>query len=535
MDVLIGCAEGNIMATNFLISEYIPNNYSLSNKNWSSFVFGSNYFSDILDETKYTTLPNGSSGLLDPFFNMSNTSTSISQNSILNIKLGSFAADTFDYRNSGNHAFAVDADQGANAVYGGANNNYVKTGIGADTINLTSGDNIIISDAGANTITVTFGDNLISTGLGADNITATDGDNFINAGDGANAITVTSGDNIIVTGKGADSITTAGFLGTVNVINAGNGANTITTGAGNDHITGGIHADTITSGAGDDIVYASDGANTITTGAGNDLIYTGKDVDTVSAGTGNDTIHIYGGTDTISAGTGNDTLIAHFGSASQAVSINALTGDATEATGYSGNISGFGVASFLGVNNFNITSGVAADIITTGAGADTITGGAGADILTGGDGADIFVINTDGDPVTYGSALTTADGTLIDVITDFNTGGTDIIRTVAADSVAGVSATTTTTATSNVAVSAGGKVTFDTADVTLAEKIVAIAADGTDIADNEIVFFEDGGNTYVYAAGDDTVDVLGDSLIQLTGVTGLTTMSEAVGGDFTIA
>jgi Ca2+-binding RTX toxin-like protein len=424
------------MTTIFDISSIIPDilvnptyNYG-ENTNWRPFVdlndINVNYdnkFNDILGNIKaYTTTTINLNYPDNPIKNLilDTSLDGTKQNgtdAIEYIELGSLASETFDYRNNEDQSFAVDAFDGANAVYGGSGNNYVMTGIGADTINLKAGDNIIISDAGANNITVTGGDNFISTGLGADNITATDGDNFISAGDGANAITVTSGNNIIITGKGADSITTAGFLNsTINVINAGDGANTITTGAGEDHITGGIHADTITSGAGNDTVFAGDGANTITTGDGNDLIYTGKDVDTVSAGTGNDTIHIYGGTDTISAGTGNDTLIAHFGSATLAVSINALTGDATEATGYSGNISGFGVASFLGVNNFNITSGVAADTITTGAGADVINGGAGADILTGGEGADMFVIAA-GDT---GLTLKTAD-TINDFATNSDT------------------------------------------------------------------------------------------------------------------
>jgi Ca2+-binding RTX toxin-like protein len=420
------------MTTNFVISNFIPdiNNFkNLNNENgtnWSSFVDSTQRFDEILDTTIY------SSTLIGELLTFDSLSGA-SQNDIEKIEIGSPAAGIFDKRNNGDQAFAIDGVGGANAVYGGAGNNYVKTGIGADTVNLTSGNNIIISDAGANTITVTGGDNFISTGLGADNITATDGDNFINAGDGANAITVTSGNNIIVTGEGADSITTAGLAhtfvnghrksNTVNIINAGDGANTITTGMGDDHITGGIHADTITSGAGNDTVFASDGANTITTGAGNDVIHTGKDVDTVSAGTGDDEIHIYGGTDTISAGTGNDTLFVHFEDAKQAVSINALTGDASVETGYSGNISGFGVASFLGVNNFNITSGEVADTITTGAGADVINGGAGADVINGGAGVDILTGGAGADTFVFDQVTATNDSNITDFLS-----GTDKIQ-----------------------------------------------------------------------------------------------------------
>jgi Ca2+-binding RTX toxin-like protein len=324
-------------------------------------------------------------------------------------RTGSLAADTFLFTDE---AFTVDAVDGANVVHGGVGDNFVKTGIGADTVILTGGHNVIISKAGANTISVTTGDNFISTGLGADSITATSGDNIIDAGDGANTITVSSGNNIITTGSGADNITTAGFDGTFNTIDAGDGANTITTGAGDDTITGGDNADTITSGAGADTIHAGNGANTITTGAGADTVYTGLDVDTVSAGVGDDKIYIYGGTDTISAGSGNDTLIVEYGLAVAAVSVNSLSGDLEN--GYSGNVSGLGAATFLGVENFDITSGDFYDVITTGGGDDVITTGGGDDIIsagrgddemTGGAGADIFVFEDN-----FGN----------DVITDFN-------------------------------------------------------------------------------------------------------------------
>ena len=70
--------------------------------------------------------------------------------------------------------------------------------------------------------------------------------------------------------------------------------------------------------------------------------------------------------------------------------------------------------------------------------------------------------------------------------------------------------------------------TFATADDTLAERVVAIAADDTDLADGEVAFFEHGGNTYVYVADDTDVGTT-DALIQLTGVTGYTTASISSG------
>jgi Ca2+-binding RTX toxin-like protein len=263
---------------------------------------------------------------------------------------GTAAADTITFTTL---STTVSAGEGANTISGTSGNNLVIAGSGADTITFTSGNNTIEAGDGANTITATSGDNTITTGSGADTITVTSGDNTIEAGDGANTITATSGLNSITTGSGADTITTGGLAGIGNTINAG------------------------------------DGANTIATGAGNDIVYTGVDIDTITTGAGDDTIHITGGTDTIAAGAGNDTLIVDFSAATAAVSINALAG--TAAAGYAGNISGLGIATFAGVENFEITSGSSNDTITTGAGNDAINAGGGHDVIFGGEGADIFV------------------------------------------------------------------------------------------------------------------------------------------------
>jgi Ca2+-binding RTX toxin-like protein len=358
---------------------------------------------------------------------------------------GTAAADTITFTTL---STTVSAGEGANTISGTSGNNLVIAGSGADTITFTSGNNTIEAGDGANTISATSGDNTITTGSGADTITVTSGDNTIEAGDGANTITATSGDNTITTGSGADTITTGGLAcgddimtdgpmwddfvsdevieidyisdfdpsdritiasrgNTIitgsgadtitvtsgdNTIEAGDGANTITATSGLNSITTGSGADTITTGglAGiGNTINAGDGANTIATGAGNDIVYTGVDIDTITTGAGDDTIHITGGTDTIAAGAGNDTLIVDFSAATAAVSINALAG--TAAAGYAGNISGLGIATFAGVENFEITSGSSNDTITTGAGNDAINAGGGHDVIFGGEGADIFV------------------------------------------------------------------------------------------------------------------------------------------------
>ena len=169
-----------------------------------------------------------------------------------------------------------------------------------------------------------------------------------------------------------------------------------------------------------------------------------------------------------------------------------------------------------------------ADEISGGDGDDVITGGTGVDSLTGGDGADEFVFLTAHGTQTSGDSAATAD-----TITDF-TSADDVIVLDAHDDVAGVSGTLGTAAGTNVQVAAGGLVIFAAADDTLAEKLIAVAADNTDVDDLEVVFFEDGGNTYIYGAGTDTTDAADDYLIVLEGVTGLETLS-ATAGDFSFA
>ena len=134
------------------------------------------------------------------------------------------------------------------------------------------------------------------------------------------------------------------------------------------------------------------------------------------------------------------------------------------------------------------------------------------------------------------TGVTTTAGFGADSITDFNTGGSDIIRIDAANNVAG-EATAAAVATATVKISTGGKVTFAADDDTFAEKLAAVVADNVNVANNEVVFFEDSGNTYVYAAGTDTTNTAVDSLIKLVGVTGLTTLTESgvTAGDFTFA
>lgn len=195
-----------------------------------------------------------------------------------------------------------------------------------------------------------------------------------------------------------------------------------------------------------------------------------------SASTGKQTITVVGGNDTITGGSAVDTL--------------------------------------------NGAGGI--DTINGGGGNDVITGGAGADFLTGGDGTDIFV-------TPFGDSLDTG----ADSISDYSA---DVLRFAAGDNKAGAAAGAPVTG-ATAQISSGGKATFTTDDDTLSEKLVTLRADNTNIANNEVVFFEHGSDTYVYGAGTDTTNAALDFMVKLTGVTGLTTLTESTttAGDFTVA
>lgn len=154
------------------------------------------------------------------------------------------------------------------------------------------------------------------------------------------------------------------------------------------------------------------------------------------------------------------------------------------------------------------------DVITGGARADTITGGDGQDTLTGGAGADTFafgVADMDAAP----------SGTVFEVITDYAKGSDIIDQTVGALVVIAGS-----TASSGVgAIAANGLVTFNAADSTLALRIIAteagINASGG-AAVRQFAVFEFSSDSYVFISGGNDGITAEDTLIKLTGVTGLT-------------
>ena len=188
--------------------------------------------------------------------------------------------------------------------------------------------------------------------------------------------------------------------------------------------------------------------------------------------------------------------------------------DLTITNALAGTTTGSKVDASAFTGKLTVTGSGQGDIIIGGSKADTITGGAGADTLTGGAGIDVFEFAANG----------SVAGTDLDKITDFNTGGVKDNLGFGATAVLLAAESNGAAATTDVDTTAGGKVTFATADDTYAKKVTAIQADAELDVVNSVAFFEDSGNTYVYYAGAATGNA-DDQIIQLTGVTGLTTIT----------
>jgi Ca2+-binding RTX toxin-like protein len=157
----------------------------------------------------------------------------------------------------------------------------------------------------------------------------------------------------------------------------------------------------------------------------------------------------------------------------------------------------------------NVLTGTAgADTIVGGNAADTIDGGADADVLTGGAGSDIFSFTS--------AATGVPSSSNFDTITDFGS-NSDIIRFSSALSVTAGG----TIAAGTASISASGIATFNIADNTLSERLIAVAnaidQTGGPVA-GETAVFQFGSDAYVFIS--DAIPFLSatDVLIKLTGV-----------------
>lgn len=399
---------------------------------------------------------------------------------------------------------------------------------------LTTANDTLIGGAGNDTFTGTYGNgsgpytfnvgDILDGGNGIDTLSITTGaeasspsDNlfvnktnfekieFVSTGDGAQVVTTganflqafaTGADLTVNTLLGAITVTMTGYTqaATINTTTIGAGAHVITTGSG----AAIVYATAQAAGAQTIKGIGLTTVNATIAGAGDqtigDALGNGVNLTSVTA-----TISGDGAQTITSTSTSTVTVIADAFNGAQAI-VTGSGDDSITLTTATGQLT-------------TITTNAGDDIIVASLGTDLITGGLGIDTMTGGGGVDTFAFGTDG------SIL----GTSMDIITDFNAVGADILTFGTATALAGNEADGTV-AGSDVDTTAGGLITFAIGDNTLALKIAAIQADIQLDAAGLVAMFIDGANTYVYYSGAATGNA-DDQLIQLSGIDTLLTIT----------
>ncbi|MEP5459481.1 MAG: calcium-binding protein [Marinobacter alexandrii] len=317
---------------------------------------------------------------------------------------------------------------------------------------------------------------------------------------------------LIITGTSAVALgTTASTLTALTTVDASAMTKNVTLGAVGTAFSTANTGATVTTGTGTDFVSLSVGS----TG-----VLKAVDLGSQSSTSTGDTLALSGGgaltgVSVIDLTSTTDQVQQLLGSANLAAQVGIENIDLSDLNG-SAQVTGTATAN-------TIVGTATADTINGGGGNDAITGGLGADSMAGGAGADTFSFGTNG----------SIAGTSLDKITDFNTGGADILDFGATAVLLAADATAPAAGT-NASQTAGGKLAFHATDATLAQKITTVQADAQLDAAQSVAFFEDGGNSYVYYAGAATGNA-DDQIVELTGVTGLTTIAVNGAGDITIA
>ncbi len=429
---------------------------------------------------------------------------------------------------------ATPANNAATQTLATVTNGSTVTSGGSTPLTLTTSNDTVNGTEGNDTFNATYDGGLATDTLGA-------GDK-INGLGGSDTLNIDHFGNFAMTPP--DSLWT-GLSNIEKVVfnTTGDGAQTITTGTFFQAAfgTNGVDFKTTTSGAGaitmDLSTFTGRAVLTTTSIAGAQVIVTGSGVTSVIAASDAGALDIKGvGLATVIAtttGAGAQTIGDAGGSGANLTSVNATAVSGTQtitststanatviATSSSGKqliTTGDGndtitATAAAGTTN-TITTNAGNDTIVAGLGNDLITGGLGADQMTGGGGVDTFAIGGNGSII----------GTSLDVITDFNFGGSDILTFGGATTVLAIDATLLV-AGSNVQTTGGGVIVFHANDNTLALKIAAIQADAQLDTAGSIGMFVDGGNTYVYYAGAAAANA-DDQLIQLSGVTTLATIT----------
>jgi Ca2+-binding RTX toxin-like protein len=250
----------------------------------------------------------------------------------------------------GNDTITLDEANGAlpaALLFGGAGNDVLTGGSGADqlfggagndTLLGKGGNDLLFGGAGNDTLTGGDGDDQVFGEAGNDRMIWNPGDDsdLFEGGDGVDTAEVNGGngsETFTITANGTrvrfDRTNPAPFtldIGTTEnlVVNANGGDDVITAGNG----LANLIKLTIDGGAGNDTITGGDGNDTLLGGDGNDVIIGGRGNDTAQLGAGDDTFiwNPGDGSDVVDGQDGTDTLVFNGANVNEKISISASHG-----------------------------------------------------------------------------------------------------------------------------------------------------------------------------------------------------------------
>ena len=411
------------------------------------------------------------------------------------------------YGNSGNDTLTGGA--GADNMVGGAGNDTFDVDNLADTVVEITGQGTDLVQSSVNWTLSTYLENLTLTGSAAisgtgniiaNSLTGNAAANLISGLEGNDTIVASDGNDTLDGGAGNDTMTggagidTAYFTGTAAaVVNLSATIAQNTVGYGIDTLLG---IENVTSGEGNDSLTGDALANVLSGGAGNDSLF---------GGAGNDTLNGGAGVDQMTGGADNDSYVVD--AAGDTIIEIAGGGTADAVTS--------GVTFTLAVEVENLTlSGTAAINGTGNAVANILTGNTGANVLTGLAGNDNLVGGAGNDTLDGGADNDTLNGgTGVDSMT--GGAGNDIyVVGEAADKVIEVAAGGTDTVQSAISFTLG----VDVENLTL---LGTAAINGVGNASANTIVGNTAANTLLGGAGNDI----------LNGGTGTDSLSGGVGND----
>jgi Ca2+-binding RTX toxin-like protein len=250
----------------------------------------------------------------------------------------------------GNDTITLDESNGAlpaAQVFGGAGNDVLTGGSGADLLFGGAGSDTLLGKGGADQLFGGAGNDVLTGGDGDDQVFGEGGNDrmiwnpgddsdLFEGGDGVDTAEVNGGngsETFTITANGTrvrfDRLDPAPFfldIGTTEnlVLNANGGDDTITAGNG----LASLIKLTIDGGAGNDKITGGDGNDTLIGGDGNDLINGGRGNDAAQLGAGDDTFvwNPGDGSDVVDGQDGTDTLLFNGANIAETMSISANHG-----------------------------------------------------------------------------------------------------------------------------------------------------------------------------------------------------------------